>query len=123
MPVAATSLAEIVTRDPQPLVVARRGEHALEQLPVAALELGPLAKGQAGVLDAIRELVADRLELAQAKRAGRRCASRDVGRQAEPREGLGEERGKLPFEASHLSPQLGAGEALAAAYLQLVPAL
>jgi len=41
--VAAARLAEVVARDAQPLEVLGAGEHLLEQLAVADLELGALA--------------------------------------------------------------------------------
>jgi hypothetical protein len=63
--VAATRLAEVVARDAQPLEVLGTGEHPLEQLVVAGLELGPLTQRLACVLDSIGQGVANRLQLTE----------------------------------------------------------
>jgi len=67
MPVAATGLADIGTRDLQPLVASRIVQHALEQLTVAGLELDLLAQPALGGADSRGERVADRLQIAQAE--------------------------------------------------------
>ncbi len=68
MPVAAARLAEVGAGDPHPLEVARRGEHPVEQLAVARLQLGALSQCRARVLDPGGEGVADGLELAEVER-------------------------------------------------------
>ena len=66
---AAARLAEVVARDAQPLEVLRAGQHPLQQLAVAGLELGPLAQCAARVLDPIGQGVANRLQLTQVERS------------------------------------------------------
>ncbi len=115
---AATRLAEVVARDAQPLEVLRTGEHPLQQLAVAGLELGPLAQCAARVLDPIGQGVANRLQLTQIECSRLAREGRHVRGNFEPREGLRHQSRELPFEAPDLTPQLGAGEALVAAYPQ-----
>jgi hypothetical protein len=114
--VPAAGLPDRVARYPQPLVIGRRGQHAVEQLAVAAVEVLALAQGRARVLDAGREGVAQRLELAQVQRLAVRREGGHPGGDLDPRESLGGERRETVLEAADLAPQLGAGAKLVAAY-------
>jgi hypothetical protein len=97
MPVAATGLAEVLARDAHPLKVLGAGEHPLEQLAIAGLELSAVLQGPARVLDPIRECVANRLQLAQVERSGLGRDGSHAGRELEAREGLGDQGGELPL--------------------------
>jgi hypothetical protein len=116
--VTATGLAEVVARDAQPLEVLWAGKHPLQQLAVAGLELGAVLQGPAGVLDPIRESVANRLQLTEVERPRVARNGGHLGGEFEARECLGDQRGELPLEAADLAPQLGAGETLVAANSQ-----
>jgi hypothetical protein len=116
MPGAAAGLADVGTGDPQPLVLGRSGQHPLQQLTIARLELGPILELTAGDADPGRERVADRLQLAQAERPRLICESTDSGVDREARKGLGDQGAKLRFEAADLTPQLDPGEPLVAIY-------
>ena len=114
MPVPTAGLADVGAGDPQPLVLRGRGQHVLQQLAVAGLELILLAQGLAGMSDPAGERIADSLELGEIGNA-RLCVARgypDVEREA--REGLGTQAGELVFQAADLATQLSAREALVA---------
>lgn len=115
---AAADLAEVVARDPQPLVALRGREHPLEQLAVAGLELLALAQSGASVLDPARQRVADGLQLTEVERPWLAGEGRHAGVDADAREGLGGEAREDTLEVSDLAPQLGAGGELVAAYQQ-----
>ncbi len=68
MPVAATGLADVGARDPQPLVLGRGGEHPFQQLAIARLELGALLQLAPHSAYSRRQRVADRLQVAKAQR-------------------------------------------------------
>jgi hypothetical protein len=68
MPVTATWLTDVSTGNSQPLVAGRIGEHPLEQLTVAGLELGLLPQLTLGGADSRGKRVANRLQVAQAQR-------------------------------------------------------
>lgn len=55
MPVAATRLTDVGARDLQPLVLGWSGQHLLQQLTVAGLELGPILQLVARDADPGRE--------------------------------------------------------------------
>jgi hypothetical protein len=118
MPVTATGLAKIVARDAQPLEVLGAGEHPLQQLAIAGLELGAVAQGLARVLDPIRKSVANRLQLAKVECPRLARDGGHVGDELQTREGIGHQGRELSLEAADLTPQLGAGEPLVAAYPQ-----
>lgn len=109
---AAAGLADVVSGDPQPLVLCRLGQHPLEQLPVARLQLVLTAQGTTRRGDPIGEGVADTLQILQAGDPRHAGAGGDVGVEGEAREGLGGEAGQLVLEATDLTPQLDPGEAL-----------
>lgn len=66
---AAARQAKVVARDPHPPVVPRRGQHPLQQLAVAGLELAPLPQRAMRVLDPRRQRVANRLQLTEVEHA------------------------------------------------------
>lgn len=70
MPVAAAMQPEVLPGDLHPLEVLRGGEHPLDQLAVFVLDPLPLDEGPACLGDAIREAVANDLELAQVEDPG-----------------------------------------------------
>jgi hypothetical protein len=72
--VTAARHADVVARDPQPLVIGGRSHHPLEQLAVACLEIVLPLQGRARVPDPVGERIADPLELLQPGDA-RRAAS------------------------------------------------
>jgi hypothetical protein len=90
VPGPATGLADVGVADPQPLEPTGVGEHPSQQLAVVALHPGPLGQRQPGAGDAIGEVVADPLQLAEAEDPGRRGAGGDVGLDLDPAEGLGD---------------------------------
>lgn len=116
MPGAAARFAHVSTGDPQPLVLGRRGQHPLQQLTVARLELGPILKPAAGDADPSRERVANRLEVAEAECPGLLRKGADAGVDLDAGESVGEERAELGLEAADLTPQLDPGETLVAIY-------
>ena len=86
VPMAATRLADVGPRDPQPLEVGRFGEHVVEQLAVGGLELGPSARAR-GPRRSAPPAVAHLLELAEPegprlrpRRPRRASRSRAAGR-------------------------------------------
>jgi hypothetical protein len=116
--VAATGLADVGARDPQPLVLRRRRQHLPQQLAVARLQVALPAQGDARLGDPLGEGVANALELFEAGHAWLAKAGRYAGVERKPGEGLGAEAGELMLEAADLTPQLGAREALIASHLK-----
>lgn len=123
MPVPAAGSADVVAGDPHPLELRGSGEHALEQLAVALLQVVLLAQGSAGVLDASRERVAHRLQLAEVERPTAGGEGGDAGVDLDPRERLGGQRDQAVLQPADLAPQLGARKALVAADLRRGAAL
>lgn len=123
MPVPAAGLADVVARDPQPLVLGGRGEHPLEQLAVARLQLVLLAQCPTRNADALGERVTDPLQLREAGDVRLRAPDRYAGIQLEPLKGLAAEVGKLAFETTDLTAQLRAREALVAPRVQRLQGL
>ena len=111
---AAAGLADIGAGDPHPLEVRRVGQHPLEQLAVASLELGPLVERQARLADPLGKFVAHPLQLAEAEHPRLAATAAHRGVDLDPAEGLGEQPGQLVLEPGDLAPQLGAGKALVA---------
>jgi len=116
MPVAATRLADIGTRDPHPLVLGRRRQHVLEQLAVAGLQLILLAQGLTSDGDPLSQGIANLLKLLEPGDARHGEAGRDLGVEREAGEGLSAEAGQLVLEAADLTAQLSAREALVASH-------
>jgi hypothetical protein len=69
--VAAAGLADIGTRNLQPLVAGGIGQHPLEQLAVAGLDLGLLLQLALGGTDSRGKRVANSLQVAQTERPRR----------------------------------------------------
>ena len=116
MPVTATRLAEVGTRDPHPLVIRRRGEHLLQQLAVTSLDHGALAQGQMGSRDPLGKGITHLLELLETgdPRLGKTC--RHTGIELQSRESLGFETAQLVLEPPNLAAQLSACKALIASH-------
>lgn len=91
MPVAATGLTDVVAGDPQPLVVGGGGQHALQQLAIAGLQLRLLLQAAAGLGDPVGKRVANRLQLAQPQGPWLARHRRDPGLDPQARESVGEE--------------------------------
>lgn len=109
---AAARLADVGAGDPHPLVLRRSGQHALEQLAVAGLELGALPQLQLGAADPGRQRVAHRLQLTEVERPRLGRDRGDAGVELEAGKRLGDERAELRFEAPDLASQLRPGEPL-----------
>jgi hypothetical protein len=116
VPVAATRLADVGTRDSQPLVLGGRGQHFLEQVAVASLELVLLAKRDARFGDSSRQGVAHPLELFQPRDARLVERRRDPRVEGQAGEGLRAQGRELVLEAGDLTTQLDACEALVASH-------
>lgn len=110
----ATRLADVGARDPHPLVLGRRLDHATQQLPVAGLQLPLPAQPDPRLGDAAGERVTHTLQLVEAgePRTARRRGHARVDR--ETRERFGGEMGQLALEPPDLAAQLSASEALVA---------
>ena len=104
MPDAAAGFADVGAGDPQPLVLGRRGQHALQQLPVAGLELGALLQLAPRRADPGCERVANRLQVAEVERPRLSRDGSDSGVDLQPRESLGDKPAELRFEAADLTP-------------------
>ncbi len=92
------------------------GQHLLQQLTVAGLELGPILQLAARDADLGRERVADLLEVAETKRPRLARDSPDRGVDLNAGKGVGEERAELSLETADLTAQLSSGESLVAIY-------
>ncbi|MGB7589490.1 MAG: hypothetical protein WBM00_12370 [Solirubrobacterales bacterium] len=68
MPVAAARLADVGTRDPQPLELGRSRQHVRQQLAVPVLQRGPIADGATHLGDPHYERVAHGLQLSEVER-------------------------------------------------------
>ena len=113
---AAAGLADVGAGDPQPLVLGGSGQHLLQQLAVAGLELGPVLQAPPCDADPGRERVADGLEIAETQRSRLFREGADPGVDLDARKGVGEERAELGFETADLTPQISPGEPLVATY-------
>lgn len=116
MPVPAARRADVLARDPHPLVLGRRRQHPLQQLAVPRLQLILVTQGEARLGYAVRERVPDPLQLPEPGDAGLGEGTRYAAVESETREGLGAEARELKFEAADLAPKLGAREALVASH-------
>jgi hypothetical protein len=72
-------------------VLGRSGQHLLQQLAVASLELGPIPQLTPRDADPGRERVADGLEIAETQRPRLPRKGFDAGIDLDPRESVGEE--------------------------------
>jgi hypothetical protein len=112
VPGAAAGLADVGAADPEPLVVGRGGEHLAEQLAVALLEVAALGQGPTGLGDAVGQLVADPLQLAEVENPGGAGGRGDRGVELDPAEGLGKQARELVLEPPDLAAQLATGKRL-----------
>lgn len=107
MPVTAARLADVGAGDPHPFELGWLGQHPLQQLAVASLELCPGAESAARGGHARGEGVAHHLQLAEADQPRLTSDGGDPSVDLEPGKGLRDEVGELPLEATDLAPQLG----------------
>lgn len=106
--------ADVVTRDPHPLVIGGGSHHPLEQLAVARLEIVLLPQGRTRIRNPIRKRIADPLEFLQPGDARLAAGGSDTGIDVDPGKGFGMKARKLLLEATYLAAQLGARETLVA---------
>jgi hypothetical protein len=116
--VAAAGRADVVARDPQPLVLGGGGQHAFQELAVAGLEVVLSAQRPARVGEPIRKRVANALQLVEAGDARLAEGSWNAGVEIETEKSLGAEARQLVFEPADLAPQLNTREALVASHLK-----
>jgi hypothetical protein len=116
VPVAASRHADVLARDPQPLVLGGGRHHPLQQRAIAGLEIVLPVEGLACVRDPVGKRIADPLELVQAGDAGLAERRWYTGVNGKAGKGLGAKPGKLVLEATDLAPQLGARKALVSPY-------
>jgi hypothetical protein len=112
VPGTAAGLTDLGPGDSDPLELRRVVEHFLQQLAVAGLDQRSVGKRGSRFGGALREAVANLLELAEVEHprgSGRRPDP--VGHLGAP-EGLAEEGSKLRLQARDLTPQLQARLAL-----------
>jgi hypothetical protein len=112
--VPAAGLADVGPRNPQPLVLRRRLQHAPQQLAITGLDDRLIAQRQAGLSDPHGEVVAHLLQLLETSNARFGEMGGNPGVEIEPRKGLDGEAGKLMLKAADLATQLGSREALIA---------
>ena len=104
----APRLADVLVRDLDPRKALGLGDHALEQLAVALLDVAAIGQPAPHLLDASRERVAGSLELGDAEDPRSAGRGNRIG-DAAPWEGRGEELGQLTLEPGDLGPQIAAG--------------
>jgi hypothetical protein len=109
--VLAFTLADVRVRDPNPAVLLRVGDHALDQAPVSLLHVGAARDLRLCLAHPHHQRVANPLEVGRAQHP--RAADRaDAPVDSEPREGGRPELAELPLEAGDLAAQLLADGAL-----------
>lgn len=104
MPVTATGLADIGARDPQPLVLGRRPQHAPQQLAVAGLQFGALLQLSPSHGNPPCQRVTYRLQLSQVQRPPLARDGRNPSVDLQAWKGIGEKRPELLFQAADLAP-------------------
>jgi hypothetical protein len=112
VPGAAAGLAEIGTRDHDPLEALRRRQHLSQQLAVGALDVAAARQLRPRVRPPRRQFVPNPLQLAEVEQPALAMAGERPPAQLGPAEGFAEEAGELTLQARDLAAQLGAGEAL-----------
>ena len=112
MPGAAAGLPNFLAGHPHPLEVRGRSKHFAQQFSITNLDLGSFAQGQPCFGDAIRELVANLLQLTQSEHPWRRRNGANSVLDLGVAEGPRKERGELSFEARDLTAQLRPSETL-----------
>lgn len=103
---AAAMQSQVLPGDPHPLEVPRRRQHPLDQPAVLILDPRPLDQRGPRFGDAIRETIANHLELAQIQDAGDSGDRIDPVRYLGVAECLSEEPAKLGLEPGDLAAQL-----------------
>lgn len=116
MPVPAAGLTDVSTRDPQPLVLRWRRQHAPQQLTVAGLDDRLIPQRQTSASDPLGQGVAHLLQLLETGNARFGEVSRDPGVEVKTWKSLDGETRQLVLEAPDLAAQLGAREALIASH-------
>ncbi len=116
MPVPAAGLADVGARDPQPLVLRRRLQHAPQQFAVAGLDHRLIAQRQTSLGDPLGKVVAHLLQLLETGNARFGETGWNLGVEIESRKGLNRESGKLVLETADLAAQLDTREALIASH-------
>ncbi|HEU4738436.1 MAG TPA: hypothetical protein VFS54_05060 [Solirubrobacterales bacterium] len=109
---AAAVQPQIFSGDLHPLEVLRGGQHPFDQFAVFILHPRPLDEGGARLGDAIREAIANHLELTQIEDPGGDGYGVDPVRHLGMAEGLAEEPAELGLEPGDLAAQLEACLAL-----------
>ena len=104
-------------------MLLRRCQHLLEQLAIRGLEFGSARELATAFGNLVSEGVADRLELSEAQGPGLTGDGRHADVDSKAGEGLGDDCGQLPLQASDLAPQLRASQKLASAWKRLSPAI
>lgn len=115
--------AEVLPGDPHPLEVLGSGEHPLDQLAVLGLDPGPLGEALASFGNAVGELIAHGLQLAEVEHARCRGHGSDPVGNLGVAEGIAEEVRQLRLELGDLPPQLQPRPALVYADAQAVESL
>jgi hypothetical protein len=116
--VATARIAEVFTRDPQPLVLGGSRQHFLQQVAITSLELVLPPQGMASLRDPIGKRVANLLELLESGNPRLAEASRDSRVERKARKCLAAETRQLVLESADLTAQLSAREALVASHLK-----
>jgi hypothetical protein len=112
--VPAAGLADVGIRDAHPLVLGGGVQHPLQQIAVLSLELGLVPEGPVGGRDPLCQGIAHPLQLPQVRDPRFAWRRSDDGLDLDPRKGLDHQVRELGLEATDLSAQLGASEALVA---------
>jgi hypothetical protein len=109
--VLAAGLADVLVRDPDPLVLGRVLGHLLDQLPVLLLDVGVVVEPALDVLQPDRERIADLLQLVDGEQPG---AAHSGNAELDPLSGKGraEQPRELELHRGDLPPQIGARGAL-----------
>jgi hypothetical protein len=102
---AAAGQTQILPGDPHPLEVLGGGQHSLDELAVLVLHPRPLDKGGARLGDAVREAVANHLQLTEVEDAGSDREGVDPVRHLGMAERLAEEPAQLGLEPGDLTAQ------------------
>jgi hypothetical protein len=112
--VAATGFTDRLVGDPDPLVGRRVGDHLLDQLAVALLDVGAAVQLAAGLREPVGHRIADHLELfdIQDPRTAADPGSCDSPLDPGAREGGAEQSAEFALHPGDLAPQVGAGAPL-----------
>lgn len=111
---AAAGLADVSTRDPDPLVLGRVRQHLFQQLAVACLQFVLTTQGDARPGDAVGKRVADPLQVFEARNPWHGGVGRHLDVDFQTGKRLGSEARQLVLEPANLATQLSTREALIA---------